>query len=119
MAYASRTEFVGQYPPEILSVALAFFCIADGDATAAMCGTAIFRRDCSGMISIASAVAGAWKEIDVLDDHIVPQVDRADVECHSEERGLSIVVLANEMLEPILHTLQEKNETVTSFRSIL
>ena len=109
----------GGSPLEMVSAALAFFYIANGDATAAMCGAATFGRDCDGIASMAGAITGAWKGIDALDDDMVRKVDEADVAYYGAERWPTIEALAQDMLEPVLNTLKEKEETITSLRSML
>ncbi len=104
---------------ELMPVALAFFHIGNGDATAAMCGAATFGRDCDGIASIAGAITGAWKGTDALDMDMVNTVDNADLAYYGADRYDRIEVLAEKMQAPILNTFKEREEGVNSLRALL
>ena len=109
----------GGSPVELMPVALAFFHIGNGDATAAMCGASTFGRDCDGIASIAGAITGAWKGTDALDMDMVSTVDNADLAYYGADRYDRIEVLAEKMQTPMLNAFKEREEGVNSLRALL
>ena len=103
------------------AIPIAFLLIARGDAMQAIRGAANVGRDCDGLAGIAGAIAGAWKGIDAPLESAVRKVDELNAVWYKEastEQYFEIAVLAERMMSPVLNTMKDKEEAVTSLRQL-
>ena len=115
-------KFGGRVPTdslEVVSESFALFWIAKGDPVKCMIGGANFGRDADCLASIAGAIAGAFKGVDLIPEDWIRTCNEATLNSPHTIIDMSFEQQAEELYKVLLKIIDERKRQIRLVESLL